>query len=357
MTQKSNSKDWTADRIPPQQGRRALITGANSGIGYETALELARRGAEVILPARSVAKSNEAIERIRLQVPNAKLHAATLDLASLSSVQSFAAEFSSAFPGESLDLLINNAGVMAVPKREITVDGFERQFATNYLGPFLLTALLYPHLKQKAGSRIAIISSSASKQGKIRFDNLQGERSYSPWGAYAQSKLADSLFAVELQRRLTASGSPVIATAAHPGYAITNLQTSGPGVDGGSFMLRWAMRLLKPIASQDAAHGALSTLFAATAPEAEPGGYYGPDRMMELRGRPVAVPIAKAAKETSTAERLWRETERLVGIPFDIGLPRKKSQLKRDGALPISLGTGLSASGSWPGSGRAIRPR
>ena len=325
MTQRSNSKDWTADRIPPQQGRRALITGANSGIGYETALELARRGAEVILPARSVAKSNDAIERIRLQVPNAKLHAAILDLASLSSVRSFAAEFSSAFPGESLDLLINNAGVMAVPKREITVDGFERQFATNYLGPFLFTALLYPHLKQKAGSRIVIVSSSASNQGKIQFDNLQSERSYSPmWGAYAQSKLADSLFAVELQRRLTVSGSPVIATAAHPGYAVTNLQTSGPGADGGSFMLRWAMRLLKPIASQDAAHGALPTLFAATAPEAEPGGYYGPDRMMELKGHPVAVPIAKAAKEASTAERLWRETERLVGVSFDISLPLEK---------------------------------
>ena len=332
MAQKSNSRDWTADRIPPQRGRRVLITGGNSGIGYETALELARRGAEVVLPARSLEKSRDAIERIRQQIPNSKLHAAILDLASLSSVRSFAAEFSTMFPRESLDLLINNAGVMAVPTRELTVDGFERQFATNYLGPFLLTALLYQQLKQQVGSRIVIVSSSASNQGKIRFDNLQSEQSYSPmWGAYAQSKLADSVFAVELQRRLIASGSPVIATAAHPGYAITNLQTSGPGADGGSFVLRWAMRLLKPIASQDAAHGALPTLFAATAPEAEPGGYYGPDRIMELKGHPVAVRIAKAAKDAATAERLWIETERLVGVSFDLGVNEGNIQPRRRG--------------------------
>jgi NAD(P)-dependent dehydrogenase (short-subunit alcohol dehydrogenase family) len=166
MAQKSNSRDWTADRIPPQQGRRVLITGGNSGIGYETALELARRGAEVVLTARSLEKSHDAIERIRQQIPNSKLHAAILDLASLSSVRSFAAEFSTMFPRESLDLLINNAGVMAVPTRELTVDGFERQFATNYLGPFLLTALLYPYLKQQAGSRIVIVSSSASNRAR-----------------------------------------------------------------------------------------------------------------------------------------------------------------------------------------------
>ena len=323
MTEKSNSRGWTADLIPSQQGRRVLITGGNSGIGYETALELARRGAEIVLPARSPAKANEALERIRREVPAAKLHAATLDLASLSSIRAFAEEISAKFPSESIDLLINNAGVMAVPKREVTVDGYERQFATNYLGPFLLTALLYPHLKQKAGSRIVIVSSSASNMGKIKFDNLQSERSYSPmWGAYAQSKLADSVFAVELQRRLAAAGSPVIATAAHPGYAITNLQTSGPGESGGDFMQRLMMKLLKPIASQDAAHGALPTLFAAAAPGATPGGYYGPDRMMELKGYPVPVPIAKAARDAATGDRLWSETEKLIGMRFEIGRMR-----------------------------------
>lgn len=323
MAKKPNFKNWIADRIPSQQGRRVLITGANSGIGYEAALELARHGAEVILPARSLTKSNDAVAHIRREIPGAILHSATLDLASLSSVRSFAAEFSARFPGRSVDLLINNAGVMAVPTRELTVDGFERQFATNYLGPFLLTALLYPHLKLQAGTRIVIVSSSASNFGKIKFDNLQSERSYSPmWGAYAQSKLADSIFAVELQRRLTAIGSPIITTAAHPGYAITNLQTSGPGANGGPFMQRLMSTLLKPIASQDAAHGALPTLFAAAAPEAEPGGYYGPDRMMQLKGHPVAVSIAKAAMDSDTATRLWRETESLVNTRFVIAAPQ-----------------------------------
>ena len=323
MAHESKHQNWTADSIPSQKGRFVVITGANSGIGFETALELARHGAEVVLPARSLGKSTEAVERIRREIPSATLHAATLDLASFSSVRSFATEFSAAFPGASIDLLISNAGVMAIPKRELTVDGFERQFATNYLGAFLLSALLYPHLKQKAGSRVVIVSSSASNFGKIKFGNLQSEQSYSPmWGAYAQSKLADSIFAVELQRRLTASQSPVIATAAHPGYAITNLQTSGPGADGGGFIQRMMMNLLKPIASQDAAHGALPTLFAATASEAEPGGYYGPDRMFELKGHPVSVPIAKAAKDVTTAALLWDVTEKLVGTSFDIGSPR-----------------------------------
>jgi NAD(P)-dependent dehydrogenase (short-subunit alcohol dehydrogenase family) len=316
---KQNYKNWTADRIPSQVGRRVVITGANSGIGYETALELARQGAEVVLPARSLGKANEAIARIRREVPAATLHAATLDLASFSSVRSFAAEFSAKFPVQSIDLLINNAGVMAVPTRELTEDGFERQFATNYLGPFLLTALLYPHLKRQTGCRIVIVSSSASNFGKIRFDNLQSEQTYSPmWGAYAQSKLADSIFAVELQRRLKATGSPIIATAAHPGYAITNLQASGPGSNGGGFMQRVMTGLLKPIASQDAAHGALPTLFAAVASEAEPGGYYGPDRMMQLKGYPVAVPIAKTAKDSAIGTRLWSETEEVTGTRFTV---------------------------------------
>jgi len=307
--------------MPSQQGRRVVITGANSGIGYAAALELARHGAEVVLPARSLSKSREAIERIRREVPAATLHPATLDLASLSSVRSFATEFSAGFPEGSINLLINNAGVMAVPTRELTPDGFERQFATNYLGPFLLTALLYSHIKQETGSRIVIVSSSASNFGKIRFDNLQSERAYSPmWGAYAQSKLADLIFATELQRRLAAIKSPVIAVAAHPGYAITNLQTSGPGASGGYLLQRLMARLLRPIASQDAAHGALPTLFAATASEAEPGGYYGPDRMMQMKGHPVSVPIAKGAKDLDTAARLWSETEKLIATRFDVGL-------------------------------------
>lgn len=317
MTTKT-STEFTANDIPSQQGRRVLITGANSGIGYEAALELARRGAEVILPARSLNKANDAINRIRREVPGAKLTPGLLDLASLGSVRDFAAFVDENFPGQSLDLLINNAGVMAVPQRELTVDGYERQFATNYLGPFLLTALLYPRLKPQPGTRIVTVSSGVTNQGKIEFDNLQSERDYKPmFGAYSQSKLADLIFQLELQRRLTEAGSPILSTGGHPGYAITNLQTSGPaGVVPLSF--RILEMILKPLASQDAAHGALPTLFAATFPAVTPGGYYGPNRFHELKGYPVPARIAPAAKNLSLAKRLWTESEHLTGVAFSL---------------------------------------
>ena len=308
--------NWSTSNIPSQKGRRALITGANSGIGFEAALELARHGCELILPARTLAKAEDAIARIRREVPAATITPAILDLASLASVHAFAAFVTASFPGQSLDLLINNAGVMAVPTRELTVDGYERQFATNYLGPFALTALLFASIKSRPGSRIVTVSSSASKWGKIDFANLQSERSYRPmFQSYGQSKLADSIFALELQRRLTAIGSPIISTAAHPGYAITNLQTAGPGDAGRTIKLLSA--LLKPIASQDAAHGALPTLYAAVASEAQPGGYYGPDSMFEMKGNPVAVSIAKAAQDPAVAKRLWTVTEQLTGTTFN----------------------------------------
>ena len=317
MTMKPSPK-FSASDIPPQGGRRVLITGANSGIGYEAALELARNGAEVILPARSLQKANDAITRIRRSVPGAKLNPGLLDLASLASVRAFAASIAENFPGQSLDLLINNAGVMAVPQRELTVDGYERQFATNYLGPFLLTALIYPHLKQQPGTRIVTVSSGVTNQGKIEFDNLQSERIYKPmFGAYSQSKLADLIFQLELQRRLTDSGSPLLSVGAHPGYAITGLQTSGPaGVVPIGF--RIVELILKPLASQDAAHGALPTLFAATSPDVIPGGYYGPSGFQELKGHPVPAKIAPAAKDLSLAKRLWAETERLTGATFTV---------------------------------------
>ncbi len=309
---------FTANDVPSQQGRRVLITGANSGIGYEAALELARAGAEVMLPARSAEKAEGAAERIRREVPGAKVVAGVLDLASLKSVRAFAAFVAMRWPGRSLDLLINNAGVMGVPQRELTVDGYERQLATNYLGPFLLTALLYPQMKQEAGARMVMVASGIANQGKIEFDNLQCERVYKPlFGAYSQSKLADLIFQQELQRRLTAAGSPVLSTGAHPGYAITNLQASGPaGKDPLSFKIVSA--LLKPWASQDAAHGALPTLYAAVSPAATAGGYYGPDGFQELKGNPVPAKIAPAAKDLELAKRLWSETERLVGEAFGV---------------------------------------
>jgi NAD(P)-dependent dehydrogenase (short-subunit alcohol dehydrogenase family) len=305
---------WTASNIPSQQGRRVVITGANSGIGFHTALELARNGAEVILPARTEAKAQNAVDRIRAEVPDAKVLLEILDLADQSSVRSFAARIIERFPGQSLDLLINNAGVMAIPKREVTVDGFERQFVTNYLGPFALTALLLPSIKPQPGSRIVTVSSTMSNFGVIAFDNLQSERRYSPMmQAYAQSKLADLIFTLELQRKLTAARSPIISTAAHPGYAVTNLQTSGPS--DRNVPMKMMLKLMQPL-SQDAHHGALPTLFAAVSPTAQPGGYYGPDGFFETKGNPNAAKIPAAAKDQAVAARLWEQSERLTGVTF-----------------------------------------
>jgi len=310
------SANWTFANIRSQAGRRVLITGANSGIGYEAALELARRGAEIILPARTEAKADDAIARIRAQVPAAKLIPEILDLADLRSVHAFAQRVVEMYPGHTLDLLINNAGVMAVPTRELTVDGYERQFATNYLGPFALTALLFWSMKPQPGSRIVTVASGIANFAPLDFDNLQSQRRYKPFSqAYAQSKLADLIFQQELQRRLTTIGSPILSTGAHPGYAATNLQITGPG-NNVPVYIRLLESIFAPLMSQDSAHGALPTLFAATAPEATPGGYYGPSGFQELKGHPVPAKITKAAQDPALAKRLWAETERLTGVTF-----------------------------------------
>ncbi len=304
---------WTADEISSQAGRRVIITGGNSGIGFHAALELARRGAEVVLPARSESKAQDAITRIRREVPDATVNPEILDLADLSSVRTFAGRVAERFPGASIDLLINNAGVMALPARELTVDGFERQFATNYLGPFALTALLFPHLKPARGTRIVTVVSIAANSGKIDFANLQSERVYKPMmGAYSQSKLADLIFALELQKRLTAIKSPIISTAAHPGYAVTNLQAHQTG------FTKAATALLTPWLSQDASRGALPILFAATSPEAVPGGYYGPNGFQEMKGDTAPARIPVAAKDAEVGQRLWSETERIIGTRFAV---------------------------------------
>jgi NAD(P)-dependent dehydrogenase (short-subunit alcohol dehydrogenase family) len=299
---------WTSSDIPSQVGRRIIITGANSGIGWETALELARAGAHVVLAARTSIKGQDAVDRIRRIVPTAKIQSSILDLASLQSVREFAAREGD----QPLDLLINNAGTGGAPQRELTIDGFELQFGTNYLGPFALTALLLPALLGTANPRVIAVASSASKLGKIDFDNLQSERSYRPmWGAYSQAKLADLIFALEFHRRIDTTGTPLMSIACHPGYAITNLGKYTTGVG-----MKLFTAMLRPWASQDAAHGALPTLYAAVSPDAQPGGHYGPDGPLEAKGYPVAVPIPKQATDITVAKRLWSISENLAGVSF-----------------------------------------
>ncbi len=304
---------WTVADIPSQAGKLAVVTGANSGIGWHTALELARAGGEVILATRTEAKGREAVELIRRQLPQAKVRAEVLDLANLQSVLAFAAKVG----GEAkLDLLVNNAGVMAVPQRETTTDGFELQFGTNFLGPFALTGLLMPALQRATSPRVTTVASGAANMGmrRINFDDLQWERSYGPWKAYCQSKLADIMFMLELARRCAAAGIKLLSNAAHPGYARTNLQTSGPGPRNS--IEKIIEKIMASFMSQDAAAGALPTLRAATAMDADQGSYYGPDRMFQLKGDPVLAPVPKPARDEAASRKLWEVSEKLTGVQW-----------------------------------------
>jgi NAD(P)-dependent dehydrogenase (short-subunit alcohol dehydrogenase family) len=303
---------WSTADIPRQDGRTAVITGATGGLGYETALALARAGAVVVLTGRNGAKGQDALARIRAQVPGAAITYETLDLASLASVADFAARFAASYA--TLDLLVNNAAVMALPTRQVTSDGFEMQFGTNYLGHYALTAHLLPQLRRGRTPRVVNLSSLAHRTGAIDFADLQATRSYVPWRAYCQSKLAMLMFALELQRRSAVYGWGLISNAAHPGYARTDLIPNGPGTSS----LSWRLgKYVQPFISHSAAEGALPTLFAATSPDAEPGGYYGPDGFYELKGPPVSARIMRQAKETAAAERLWDVSAALTGLSFD----------------------------------------
>jgi NAD(P)-dependent dehydrogenase (short-subunit alcohol dehydrogenase family) len=301
---------WTVANIPPQNGKLALVTGANSGIGWHTALELARAGSEVIVTARSEAKGREAIDRIRQQIPQARVRAEILNLASLSSVRALAAKLSDE---PKLDLLINNAGVMQVPLRELTEDGFERQLGTNFIGHFALTGLLWPVLRRAPSPRVTTISSIAATIGlkRIKFEDLQSQHSYRPWKTYCQSKLADLMFALELSRRCSSKNISLLSNAAHPGIARTNLQTAGRGKPPNV-----SQKLVSKVVSQDAAHGALPTLRAATELEAASGSYYGPGGLFQFKGDPALIPIPKTARDEVAARRLWEVAESLTGVSF-----------------------------------------
>jgi NAD(P)-dependent dehydrogenase (short-subunit alcohol dehydrogenase family) len=311
------NKQWTITDIPPQIGKRVLITGANSGIGYHAALTLARKGAQVILACRDKQRGEEALARLNAATPDARTELAILDLASLESVHQFAQrELTRQRP---IHILVNNAGVMAPPKRLETADGFELQFGTNVLGHFALTALLMPALKLAATDspdrpRIVTIASIAHKHGQINLDDLQSRKTYSPMQSYRQSKLANLMFAFELDRRLRAANSPVMSVAAHPGVANTNLFRGGDrsAISGAAREL--LSHFIGAVLNTDYA-GALPTLYAATSRDVSDGGYYGPLGFLEARGSRIGeASVARQATDASTAGRLWQVCEELTRV-------------------------------------------
>jgi NAD(P)-dependent dehydrogenase (short-subunit alcohol dehydrogenase family) len=313
------SEPWQAADIPSQVGRRYIITGGNSGIGYHAALKLARKGADIVLACRDQGRGEAAIARLAEEAPGGNVELAILNLASLASVRQFAAEeLARKLP---LHVLINNAGVMSPPRRVETADGFELQFGTNVLGHFALTGLLLPALQASASTsephpRIVTIASIAHKKGQLNFDDLQFSRSYSPWGSYQQSKLANLMLAFELSRRLRAAHSPVISIAAHPGVAETNLfkREDHPKVEK---FVRGIMGHAIGMFLNTDAEGAFPTLYAATAPEAADGAYYGPQGFAEMRGEIVGpAKVAPQARNQDAAAKLWNTCEELTGVRY-----------------------------------------
>ncbi|WP_375283594.1 SDR family oxidoreductase [Sphingobium yanoikuyae] len=301
---------WTTEKIPPQQGRSAIVTGTG-GLAYEDALALARAGASVVIAGRNPEKGADAVAAIKAVMPEAQVRFGLLDLARLASVAEFAARI--AREQNSLDILINNAGVMTPPQRFETSDGFELQFGTNYLGHFALTAHLLPLLKAGKKPRVVTVGSIASRRGAINFDDLQAERDYRPMQVYAQSKLACEMFALELGRRSEAAGWGIQSMGAHPGLSRTGLLYNAPGRPRlAIFVLRRLFRLM----FQSAAQGALPTLFAATDPAARNGAYYGPDGFGGARGFPTAEKSPVRALDTAVAARLWEESLQLVNVTF-----------------------------------------
>jgi len=291
-----NLEKWTIEKIGKQNGKNAVVTGANSGIGFHTALELGRAGANVIIASRDEVRGNTALKQLRQEAPAASFRLELLDLSDLMSVRLFAEKYMAL--GEPLDILVNNAGIMALPERELTIDGFEKQFGTNHLGHFALTGLLLPALQRSNAPRVVSVSSLAATWGKIELDNLQSERLYKPMGTYSQSKLANLAFMLELGRRFPW----LIAVAAHPGGTVTNLQ-------------KHKFERLTKIIGQEASQGALPSLRAAV-DETRSGTYYAPKSWFHMRGTPIEVKLPNIARNNELNNALWEESERLTGIRF-----------------------------------------
>jgi len=293
---------WTAKNIQDLTGKIAIVTGANSGVGYATAQALARKGARVILACRNMDKGEAAVRQIAHEYPKAKAELIHLDLSDLASVRRFTQNYTSCY--DRLDMLINNAGIMRTPFGK-TADGFELQFGTNHLGHFALTGLLLGHIIRTPQARIVTVSSGGERFGKINFDNLNAEMGYDAGGAYGQSKLANLLFTYELQRRFNSAGVDALASAAHPGWTVTNLQ------------VHWRMvQVLNPLIGQRPEMGALPTLYAATAPDVGGGDYYGPDGWLELRGHPIKVKSSDRSYDEAVAAKLWEVSEELTGVQY-----------------------------------------
>ena len=307
-------RTWTADQIPDQAGRLAVVTGANSGLGEVTARELARKGARVVLAVRTTSKGEAAARAIRDAAPGALVEVRQLDLSSLASVRAFATELTADIAA--IDLLVNNAGIMMTPPGGRTADGFELQLGTNHLGHFALTGLLLDALSRGAAPRVVTVSSLEHKPGHIHFDDLQLERDYAPRKAYQQSKMANAVFGIELDRRLRAAGSPILSVLAHPGYSDTNLQSSGP-----TGLSAFVMKISNTLLAQKVERGALPQLYAATAAGVEGGQFYGPSGFQELRGDPTEVEAVPEAHNPEIARRLWAMSEELTGVTFPLPVP------------------------------------
>lgn len=304
--------------MPDLSGKTVVVTGANSGLGYEATKALAARNARVVMACRNLERVERARRLIERAVDDASLSVAELDLGDLESIRRFAERFREDHP--SLDVLCNNAGVMAIPRRE-TADGFETQFGVNHLGHFALTGLLLPSLVEADGeTRVVTQSSGLHRRGEIDFADLHGERSYGKWDAYARSKLANLLFAYELDRRLSTEGVGVESVACHPGWAATDLQTTGPAMAGAKLRER-ITGVASRLFAQSAAMGALPMLYAATAENVDGGDYIGPGGPFEMRGYPVHVASSERSYDHATARRLWTVSEELTGVVFDLPRP------------------------------------